>query len=101
MTITADFDIETERATIRVDDILNFDRVMEFRAAYEQQPWQQAAITVDLRECPHLDSAALGVLLLMKSQLGKADGEITLLVGNSEVAGLLAAVHFEKKFTIE
>ena len=43
----------------------------------------------------------LGALLLMKSQLEKADGDIVIRASEKVVLQALAAAHFEKKFTIE
>ena len=100
MAISARYIEESNEAIMCIDGVLDFDGVMEFRDTYGQPEWPTAAVTVDLTDCQYLDSAALGALLLMKSTLAKADGEIVIKIGDSEVVKILAAVHFEKKFTI-
>lgn len=100
MSISARYSEDSNEATICIDGVLDFDGAMEFREAYGRSEWRTAAVTVDLTACQYLDSAALGALLLMKSALAKADGEVVIKTGDSEVSKILAAVHFEKKFTI-
>lgn len=101
MPISTHYDQALNQASISVEGILNFDNVMELRDAYWQQPWKDAEVVVDLLRCSYIDSAALGALLLMKSQLGKADGEIVIRASEKVILQALAAAHFEKKFTIE
>lgn len=100
MSISARYVEDLNEATICIDGVLDFDGVMGFREAYGRPEWRTAAFIVDLTGCEYLDSAALGALLLMKSVLAKADGEIVIKTGDSAVGKILAAVHFEKKFTI-
>ena len=101
MSITTSYDKQSNQATICVNGIFNFDKVMEFRDAYELKNWHKVRLTIDLKNCSYLDSAALGALLLMKSQLDKADSEIIIQPGESTVRKVLADVHFEKKFIID
>lgn len=101
MPISTHYNQALNQASICIEEILNFDNVMELRDAYWQQPWKDADIVVDLLGCSYIDSAALGALLLMKSQLEKADGDIVIRASETVVLQALAAAHFEKKFTIE
>ncbi len=101
MSLSVDDNQAPGQATIRVVGSFNYDAVLEFRDAYAQEDWANTKLTVDLGQCDYIDSAALGALLLMKSALDKAEGEVVIRVGHDAVRESLGAVHFEKKFTVE
>ncbi|MBL4622308.1 MAG: STAS domain-containing protein [Immundisolibacteraceae bacterium] len=99
MSITTRVTEEIKEATIKVQGEFNFDLVMDLRDAYIEPDLKSYSITVDLTDCTYMDSAALGAMLIMKSHLGKPDGEIVIKVADPYVRKVLEAAHFEIKFT--
>ena len=90
----------SKQAVIEVQGEFNFDLVMDLREAYLEPDLKPYSVTVDLTECTYMDSAALGAMLIMKSHLGKADGDIVIKVKDPYVLKVLEAAHFEIKFTL-
>ena len=101
MSVTTRYIEGSKEARIKVEGEFNFDLVMDLRDAYLDPDLTPYKITVDLTECTYMDSAALGAMLIMKSHLGKADGDIVIQVVDPYVLKVLEAAHFEIKFTIE
>ena len=100
MSITTRLIEGSKDATIKIEGEFNFDLVMDLREAYIEPDLKTWSITVDLTECTYMDSAALGAMLIMKSHLGKPDGDIVIRVTDPYVLKVLEAAHFEIKFTI-
>ena len=98
MSITTHHIEGSKEATIKVQGEFNYDLVMELREAYIEPDLKPYSITVDLTECTYMDSAALGAMLIMKSHLGKPDGDIVIKVKDPYVRKVLEAAHFEIKF---
>lgn len=92
---------QSGEVVIEIDGEFNFDKVMDFREAFSSIEDASIRLVVDLTACEYMDSAALGALLILKSQLGKGNSEITLRVRDSLVLKTLKAAHFERKFSIE
>ena len=101
MSITTRHIEGSKDATIKIEGEFNFDLVMDLREAYIEPDLKTWSITVDLTECTYMDSAALGAMLIMKSHLGKPDGDIVIRVTDPYVLKVLEAAHFEIKFTIK
>ncbi len=100
MPLTTRYIEGSKDATISVQGEFNFDLVMDLRDAYIEPDLKAYNITVDLTDCTYMDSAALGAMLIMKSHLGKPDGDIVIRVTDPYVLKVLEAAHFEIKFTI-
>ncbi|HAC34856.1 MAG TPA: anti-sigma factor antagonist [Gammaproteobacteria bacterium] len=101
MSVSVQTSKQSGEVVIEIDGEFNFDKVMDFREAFSSIENVSSNLVVDLTACDYMDSAALGALLILKSQLGKGNLEITLRVRDSLVLKTLKAAHFERKFSIE
>ncbi|SDK28225.1 STAS domain-containing protein [Microbulbifer yueqingensis] len=92
--------------TIRIDGNFDFNLHREFQRAYQDCQPAPKTYSVDLSETRHLDSAALGMLLLLRehSLAGREDrGErhlVELVNANDSVAKVLSVSNFDQIFTI-
>lgn len=91
--------------TIRVAGNFDFNVHREFQRAYQDLSPAPQTYSIDLSETSHLDSAALGMLLLLRDHCSGAEGNVAverveLLNANSHVAKILAVSNFDQIFTI-
>ncbi|WP_193165336.1 STAS domain-containing protein [Microbulbifer hainanensis] len=91
--------------TIRVCGNFDFNVHREFQRAYQNLPLSPKHFCIDLSETYHLDSAALGMLLLLRDHcLGDVDDEaqctVELRNANDHVENILLVSNFDKIFTI-
>lgn len=88
--------------TVGVDGDFNFALLHEFKKSYGTDEASSAKnIVVDMRETNTVDSSALGMLLNMKDDLNKKDGEIHIINCNKFVGNILEITNFKKKFSID
>lgn len=85
--------------TLLVQGDFRFDAYDAFRQAYAGIAPEQE-LEIDLRQVTSMDSSALGMLLNMKEQLKRRDGEIKLVNAPEAIYKLLAIARFDKKFQI-
>lgn len=91
--------------TIRVAGNFDFHVHREFQRAYQDLATAPKTYSIDLSETSHLDSSALGMLLLLRDHCSDAEGNVAvqrleLLNANSHVANILAVSNFDQIFTI-
>lgn len=89
-----------EEIRIRVEGRFDFSLHQEFRRAYEDDPPAERYL-VDLRDTTHVDSSALGMLLLLRDHAGGDDAEIRIANCNADVRRILTISNFEQLFAIE
>jgi len=94
-------DEKTQVLTITVNGAFDYDSVYAFRAAYEGHEVAPREVVVDLRQTEAIDSAALGMLLNMKRNLGLGDQQIRIINAPADVRRVLEIARFDKKFRIE
>ena len=81
-----------------VFDINSYD---EFNAAYKPYLEQAQRYVIDLREATHIDSAALGLMLLLRQKTGGDDADITLQNASDEVRKILDIAQFNQLFNVK
>ncbi|AMX02783.1 STAS domain-containing protein [Microbulbifer thermotolerans] len=91
--------------TIRVTGNFDFNIHRDFLRAYQDLSPAPRRYCIDLSETQHMDSAALGMLLLLRDHCMREctyAGEccIELRNANTDVCRLLAVSNFDKLFTI-
>ncbi|MFC6924050.1 STAS domain-containing protein [Microbulbifer taiwanensis] len=91
--------------TIRVAGSFDFNLHRDFQRAYQNLSPSPRHYCIDLSETLHLDSAALGMLLLLRDHcLGEEPEEgqcrVELMNANDHVGNILAVSNFDKIFTI-
>ena len=89
-------------AVVKISVLGRFDfhAHREFRDAYQTQS-PTAQYLVDLRGVDYMDSAALGMLLLLREHAGDDQAKIRITNPRSEIRSILNVANFEKMFVIE
>ena len=85
--------------TIRIKGRFDSARRAEFRAAYAEAP-ANARFVVDLRETEYVDSAALGMLLMLRDHAQDA-ARVTLTGARGPPEQVLTVANFHKLFRFE
>lgn len=91
--------------TIRVVGSFDFNVHRDFQRAYQSVSASPTHYCIDLSETLYLDSAALGMLLLLRDHClndgnGAGQVRVELLNANEYVGNILAISNFDKIFTI-
>jgi anti-anti-sigma factor len=92
-----------ERVRISLSGRFDFNAHRTFKSAYEDQIRSQevSAIEIDLGNVDYLDSAALGMLLLLRDQASSAHKTVILSNCRGVVQQILDIANFKKLFTIQ
>lgn len=95
--------IVNERARISLSGRFDFSAHRTFKSAYEGQIRSQEVleIEIDLGDVEYLDSAALGMLLLLRDQASSANKTVILTNCRGVVQQILDIANFKKLFTIQ
>lgn len=90
--------------TIRISGNFDFNIHCEFRRAYQNLSPSPKRYCIDLSETLHLDSSALGMLLLLRDHCLGEEGvgacRVELVNANDHVSNILSVSNFDKLFTI-
>lgn len=86
--------------TIRPSSTFDYSEQAEFRQAYESVPGNQQFV-IDFRDTRYLDSAALGMLLLLREYAGEEQANIALINCDDEVKNIFRISNFNKLFNID
>ena len=86
--------------TIGIVGRFNLELHKEFRKAFEGQPRRYERYDIDMTECTGIDSAGLGMLLILRdySQLNRTG--LCLIDCPRDVRQVLSYANFEQLFTI-
>lgn len=85
--------------TISVIGNFSFELQDAFRASYESGGMERYII--DLEHTEYMDSAALGMLLMMREMVGGDNADITLQNCGQDIRVILKVANFEDLFTID
>ncbi|MCA8962732.1 MAG: STAS domain-containing protein [Planctomycetes bacterium] len=88
-----------DRVEIRVSGRFDYNIQQEFRAAYEPHD-PRAEFIVDLSGVDYMDSAALGMLLVLREYAGGAQGRVALTHCAPQVVELLEMANYQMLFPI-
>jgi len=101
MSISSEYSNSTDTLKIRISGHFDFDSHQEFRNCYKNLPVsQKTKYIIDLRKVEHMDSAALGMLLVLRERSGADKSKIILEGANKDVLKILDIARFEQLFTI-
>lgn len=101
MSITYSVSDDGQHVKIRVVGRFDFSSHQEFRDAYSHVEPSRASFTVDLSQTEYLDSAALGMLLVLRERAGGEKADIVLTGCNPSVQQIMDITRFERLFKIE
>ena len=89
-----------ESVKIKVSGRFDFSEHKAFRDAYSKIDPTKTSITIDLTNTIYMDSAALGMLLVLRERAGGNHSDITLTGFNDSVGQILKISRFENLFKI-
>jgi HptB-dependent secretion and biofilm anti anti-sigma factor len=89
---------ESGSTTITIRGKFNFACYDEFHRVVGRDV--RTSYTVDLRDVEYLDSAALGMLLLLRERVKDDRQRVTILAGSGQPAEVLRLANFGTLFTL-
>ncbi len=103
--VTSEISESGEAVVIRVTGNFDFNMHRDFQRAYRNVAPPPKMFLVDLSATDHLDSAALGMLLLLRDycvELGRGgfQPEVELMNANAHVSHILSVSNFDRIFSI-
>lgn len=102
MTVTSNYSQATDVLTISISGNFGFDAHKDFRATYADLPPSSGRkFVIDLSKVNYMDSAALGMLLVLRERAGGNSSSIILKGATNTVQKILDISRFEQLFTIE
>mgnify|MGYP000483538472 CR=1 FL=1 len=102
MSITSSLSETGDVLTISIDGRFDASSLEEFRSCFEDTASDiLKGYNVDLSATSHLDSSALGMLLVLRDYAGGDNAEITISNCSPEVKKIFAISSFEQLFTIQ
>jgi len=100
MNIKSDYSPYEDTLKIRVSGKFTHAVHAEFTDAYKSLPASnRRKYIIDLSATEYMDSAALGMLLILRERAGAEQAQITLLGAVNEVKKILDISGFDKLFT--
>jgi len=85
---------------IKVGEIFDFSQHQSFRNAYQGVDLRRVPIVVDLTATRHMDSSALGMLLVLRERAGGESADICLVGMNEAISKVLEVSRFEELFRL-
>lgn len=101
MAISVRVSDDKQGATIKMVGRFDFGCHQDFKHAYSQFDPMSARITVDLSATDYMDSAALGMLLVLRERAGGDASDITLKGCSADIQKILDVSRFAELFNIE
>jgi len=98
VTITASISENEKKMIVVLGDRFDFSCHGEFRDTYRSADPSQLEITIDFKNTEYIDSAALGMLLVLRERAGGDQAKITLKSCRSSVQQIMDITRFDKLF---
>ncbi|MBI3563405.1 MAG: STAS domain-containing protein [Gammaproteobacteria bacterium] len=99
MTLQADKSTDGKTLTIKMPQEFDFRSHKEFRETH-RNPGTVSQYVLDFSRTKHMDSSALGMLLLMREEIGNDSNKIRLINCQHNIKALLEMANFHKLFTV-
>ena len=101
MAVDVNLDSGKQELKIRVSGRFDFGVHQDFRIATEKATDSVRTIVVDLGTTDYLDSAALGMLLVLRERVGDKKEAVRITGARPEVKKILQIANFDKLFTLQ
>jgi len=98
VSITSKIAEHEKKLAIVLDDRFDFSCHGEFRDTYRSVDPNQLEITIDFKNTEYIDSAALGMLLVLRERAGGDKANIILKSCRSSVQQIMDITRFDKLF---
>lgn len=86
------------RTTITIRGKFNFACYEEFHRVVGREP--RNAYTIDLSDVDYIDSAALGMLLLLRERVNEDKQRVVIITGVGQPSEILRLANFSHLFTL-
>jgi len=86
---------------IKINGRFEFSQHQQFRDAYAEVKPEATSFIIDLTDTSYMDSAALGMLLVLRERAGGSNSDITLSGYNQAIRQILEISHFEDLFKLD
>ena len=100
MTVKTHFSDDKKVVTISIEGSFDFSLYQSFREAYSEIDIIGLQVILDLSKTDHVDSSALGMILLLKDHTDELSGALTIQKPNATVRQILNIAQFDKLMKI-
>lgn len=100
MTVTSALSDDNSQLTIAIEGRFDFSSQLAFRAAYEPLRVKPQTVVVNMAGTNHLDSSALGMLLLLREHVGGEKACVTIVNCSPDIKKTFSAANFDQLFAI-
>ena len=100
MPINSQVSDDGKNLVINVLDRFDFSKHKEFRDAYYSHSTDGTTFVVDLSQTEYMDSAALGMLLVLKEYADEHQGKVVLQRPSENIMKILNVANFDALFNI-
>lgn len=100
MRLTKQVSDDGKTLTIRIQGRFDFSLHQEFRQAYESCPGAVRYV-IDLGATEYIDSAACGMLMVLRDTAGGDQADISIVKCNPPIKKTLAMLQFHRLFKID
>ncbi|MEN8178008.1 MAG: STAS domain-containing protein [Pseudomonadota bacterium] len=101
MTISTTEYLDGKGVKIKINGRFEFSQHQQFREAYAGIEPEKTSFIIDLTEASYMDSAALGMLLVLRERAGGINSDITLSGYNHVIRQIIEISHFKNLFKLE
>lgn len=99
MPLTLESSGDSKIKTIKISGRFDFSTQNEFRDCYHGIPPEDGIeFVIDMDGANYIDSSALGMLLMMREQLGGDSAKISITNCSSEIKNILHVANFQTLF---
>ena len=100
MSIEIQLSDDKKKVTLKLPEDFNYTHNKEFSMIKEEISDKSVQCDVDFSNTNRVDSAALGMLLILRRHLGGDEAKVAFINCNEQIKELLAIAKFEKLFKI-
>ena len=101
MAISTSINQDGKGVRIIINGRFEFSQHEEFREAYAGVEPESTSFIIDLTDTSYMDSAALGMLLVLRERAGGSNSDITLSGYNKSIRQILEISHFDDLFKLD
>lgn len=100
MPLTSKISADGKVVTIKIDGRFTFHQHREFRETYREIDASNVQFIIDMRNTEYMDSAALGMMLLLRDHAGGDNADIKIINCNDSLSKLIELSNFHKLFNV-
>lgn len=101
MAITSFFDDSNNTLNISIENQFDFSKHQDFKDTYNKLTDTGIKFVVDLSKASHMDSSALGMILLLREHANVNKGSVVISKPSDSVYKVLEIAQFQKLIDIQ